>query len=283
MHSDTVTHQTAATSLSSSELIRLWVLQIVLVGCMFFELARGWLFLFDQPRAFGLTLRPLVDAVIARQYGLFSLPVALFYLLLARHPLRFRRLLWVAVGQRVVEALLIMSDPVYAQLPLAQIGLLAAPSLVFGLLIILFYPRTPPQSNPAGRTSPLKRGRGLRRMLVVFGAFQLFWAGASIIFLALGEQLLQYRVNDAFMTRQQGVAVGVIALASLVTATNVRYYRSLSWVLASSQVLGLFNAAYEASVGTIRWDQAALQWVIQLAIIVLFVVLYRRTPNVDQR
>jgi hypothetical protein len=267
---------------------RLTVLRGLLIVVALAEAGRGLLFLWAQPLAFSLTFRPLLDPVIARQYGLFSLPVALFYALLAWRPERYQKLLWVAVAHRMLEVLVVLADPLYRTLPFVQQGLLAAPPLLLGCAFLSLHPRfygsdVPQPHLPAASGKPtLERrkrpGEGLRQLLFVFGGFQLFWVGASIVFLPVGERLLNYQVLDVFMTQQQGVAVFVAGAASFLASTDVRRYRDVVWVLIATQALGMFNAAYEASIGTIPWSAALIQWTIQLAIIGLFVVLYRRTP-----
>lgn len=268
---------------------RLWALRSLLILIALAELGRGLLFLWNQPLAFSLTLRPLLDPIIARQYGLFSLPVALFYALLGWRPEQYRKLIWVAVAHRMLEPAVALADPLYQKLAPVQLFMLIAPSLLLGCALLALHPRwrdigrvkTPAITREAILARRKLPGEGLRQMLFVFGGFQLFWVGASIVFLPLGERLLNYRVIDIFMTQQQGVAVFVAGAASFLASTNVRRYRDIVWVLIATQALGMLNAAYESSVGTIPPSAALVQWTIQIGIISLFVTLYRRTPTVE--
>lgn len=69
------------------------------------------------------------------------------------------------------------------------------------------------------------------------------------------------------MTQQQGVALFVIGLTSLVAGSAVRRYRRFIWVPVSSQVLGIANAVNELRLGTISPTVALIQWAIEATII----------------
>lgn len=273
----TLTHKTTTTRLQSTSLT---FLRWVLILSALFELSRALLLLLAQPYFFQLTLRPLLDPIITRQYGLFSIPAALFYALLVVDPSRYERFIWIAIVQRLLEIFLVVRDPFYTTLPLAQQALVIAPSLLFGVALLLLHPRW----THSGAPTPLIQKEipasalPLRRLMLFFGGFQLFWAGASIIYLQLGAELIDYPITDVFITQQQGVAVFVIAATSLMVATRITYYRNLAWVAILSQGLGVLNAAYESSVGTITLYQAATQWAIQAMIIGLFLYAYSKVP-----
>jgi hypothetical protein len=256
------------------------ILRWVLALSALFEAIRACLLLFAQPYFFELTLRPLLDPIITRQYGLFSIPAALFYALLVINPGRYRRFLWIAILQRLLEIFLVLRDPFYTTLPFTQQALVIAPSVLFLAFLFAFYPRLASANSP---TPLIKRGvpsaaLPLRRLMLFFGSFQLFWAGASIIYLQLGADLIDYPITDVFITQQQGVAVFIIAASSLMVATHVTRYRIFAWVAMMSQGLGVLNSAYESSVGTITLYQAGTQWAIQALIIGAFVYVYSKVP-----
>jgi hypothetical protein len=266
--------------ITRSQSTPLVLLRWVLFLSALFEATRAFLLLFAQPYFFDLTLRPLLDPIITRQYGLFSIPAALFYGLVAGNPVRYSRFLWIAVVQRLLEIFLVLRDPFYTTLPFAQQALVITPSVIFlGLLLVLhtrwttLSTATPIiQKNVPGAALPL------RRLMLFFGGFQLFWAGASIIYLQIGATLIDYPIIDVFITQQQGVAVFIIAATSLLVATHVSRYRHLAWVAIMSQGLGVLNSAYESSVGTITLYQAGTQWAIQALIIAAFAYAYAKVP-----
>lgn len=244
--------------------MRIRITQVVLFLLACGELLRAWLFLAQQPLAYALIDRPLIDPVISRQYGLFLVPVALFYVLLALDPVRHARLIWVAVAQRAVEGLLAINDLATGALS-AQTALvtLAFEVAIIGVLVGLT--RRSGSMWPA--PEPDRRLRLMRRILLGFGYLFLFWSIASIIILQLGSWLLSYPVNDAYTTKQQGVTFLVLSLSSLFAARHVVQYRLFIWVPVASQLCGIFNAVYEAVVGTIPLTGAIIQWSIQAIII----------------
>ena len=258
----------------------LTLLRWVLALSALFEATRAFLLLAAQPYFFELTLRPLLDPIITRQYGLFSIPAALFYGLLVVNPVLYSRFLWIAIGQRVLEIFLVLRDPFYVTLPFAHQALVIAPSVAFLLLLLALHPRWRYRSSPTPliKTDVPAAALPLRRLMLFFGSFQLFWAGASIIYLQLGAELIDYPITDIFITQQQGVAVFIIAATSLMVASHVTRYRTLAWVAITSQGLGVLNSAYESSVGTITLYQAGVQWAIQALIIGAFAYAYYKVP-----
>lgn len=234
------------------------------------EIVRAVLFLAQQPLAYDLLQRPLIDPLISRQYGLFLLPVALLCFIIARNPARYGRLVWVLVAQRAAEIGLAIADWLLGDLPTTPFLVIIVCEVV--LLVALSVLNQ--GNNDTSWVADPERYRGMRRLLMSFGVLFLFWAVASTLIIQLGSWLLSYPLQDAYTTKQQGVAFLVIGLTSWLAAKNVGRYRLLIWVPLSSQILGSFNAAYESYLGTIPLSAAMIQWTIQALIIALFMWLY---------
>ena len=238
----------------------------------FGELIRAFLFLFRQPFVYDLLQLPLIDPLISRQYGLFLLPTALLSFILARDPVRYSLLVWVVIAQRVAEVMLALTDWFLGYLPTRTFGVIMVCEL--SLLVALVYLN--PKGNYTSPAEDFQQYRGMRILLRSFGLLFLFWALASTILLQVGSWLLSYPVLDSYTTKQQGVTFMVLGLTSWLAAKDVGRYRLAIWVPLSSQILGSFNAAYEAFVGTVPLSAALVQWTIQGVLIGLFIWLYPR-------
>jgi len=252
--------------------VRTTLLRLLLLLIGIAELVRALLFLLRQPLAYDLLQLPLIDPLISRQYGLFLLPVALLCCILARDPVRFSRLIWVVVAQRAVEIALACADWFLGDLPTASFRVILVIDVLLLLALIVL-------NRGESHVSPVEerqRYRGMRRLLRSFGVLFLFWAVASTIVLQVGSWLLSYPVQDPYTTKQQGVTFLVLGLTSWLAANDVSRYRLLIWVPLSSQILGIFNSAYESYIGTVPLTGAMVQWTIQAAIIALFIWLYPR-------
>ncbi len=229
------------------------------------ELVLGYLFYFQPHPAFALLGRPLLDPVIARQYGLFLISVALMYGLVSLDPAAYRRLIWIAIAQRSAELAVAVIDWRAGALPSLPFAYLAvAEAVVVGVLALCAFGGERAQTAVAARTAS---DVWLARALNAFGGLQLFWAILSTIFVQLGSRLLGWKLQDAYTTQQQGIALLVIGLTSLLAGSDVRRYRPFIWVPVSSQILGVANAVNELRLGTISPTVALVQWAIQALII----------------
>ncbi len=251
--------------------MRTLMIRVVLLLLAVGESLRAWLFLTQQPLAYEMLGRPLIDPLIARQYGLFLIPVALLYALLAIDPVRYARIVWVGVAQRLVEAGLALNDFVVGAISLQLFLTTIAYTLLIAATLVGLNWRVG-QAWPA--PEPSRRRRAMRTTLRYFGGLFLFWSVASIIILQLGALLLNYPVNDAYTTKQQGVTFLVLSLTSLLAMKHVVQYRLVIWIPIASQICGVFNSAYEVSIGTVSLVVAAVQWGIQAVIISIFLRWY---------
>ncbi|MBC8160157.1 MAG: hypothetical protein H7Z42_02975 [Roseiflexaceae bacterium] len=251
--------------------MRTMTMRVVLILLAAGELLRAWLFLVQQPLAYQLLDRPLIDPLITRQYGLFLIPVALFYAVLASDPVRGARLVWVGVAQRVVEAALALQDFLTGALSLQTFLAIAVSGFVIAATLIGLNWRV---GSTWEAPEPSRRRSAMRRTLLNFGWLFLFWSVASLVILQLGSWLLSYPVNDVYTTKQQGVTFLVLSLTSLLAAKQVVQYRLFIWVPVMSQICGIFNSAYEASIGSVPLTTAIVQWCIQALIIGIFLRWY---------
>lgn len=235
------------------------------------ELFRAVLFLAQHPLPYTLIGRTLIDPVIGRQYGLFLLPVVLLYIFLALDPSRYRWMIWVGVIQRGAEALLALSDWATGAISTATVcGILVIELLFGGVLAAIAW-----RARAAQRVAPPnRRQRGMRRVVLGFGGLFLFWAIASTVLVPVGAWLLNYPINDLYITKQQGIGFLVLSMTSLFVAVNVERYRLFIWVPLSSQLFGVLNSLYEVQVGTIPLTAALIQWSIQAVIIMVFLRFY---------
>ncbi len=200
------------------------------------EFAVGYLFYFRPHLALTVLGRPVLDTVISRQYGLFLASVALMYGIVALNPVDYRRFIWIAVAQRAAELSVAVIDWRAGALPASSFAYLAI--VEAGLAGILVLCASGNESPRTQRCRHTPSDVWLARTLNAFGGLQLFWAVLSTIFVQLGARLLGWKLQDAYMTQQQGVALFVIGLTSLVAGSAVRRYRRFIWVPVSSQVLG---------------------------------------------
>ncbi len=229
------------------------------------ELAFGYLFYFRPHLALTVLARPVLDPVISRQYGLFLASVALMYGIVALNPGDYRRFIWIAVAQRAVELSIAFIDWRAGALPASSFVYLAIVEAgVAGILALCASGNEPPRRQRCRHTPS---DVWLARALNAFGGLQLFWAVLSTIFVQLGARLLGWKLQDAYMTQQQGIALFVIGLTSLVAGSAVRRYRRFLWVPVSSQGLGVANAVNELRLGTISPTVALIQWAIEATII----------------
>ena len=242
------------------------VLAIVAAG----ELLIAAAFFFAPHAAFALLGRPVLDPVVSRQYGLFLCSVALMYALIAADPIAFRRFIWIGVIQRGFELTIALIDWRAGELPTSAFLWLAGIEIVAALALATCA-RPPDRSEDVdglGRDSRESRQHvWLVRALIGFGGLQLFWAFCSTVFVQFGARLLGWKLQDAYTTQQQGIALLIIGLASILTATDVRRYRRFIWVPLSSQMLGIVNAINELRLGSISLTVALIQWAIQAIII----------------
>jgi hypothetical protein len=131
-------------------------------------------------------------------------------------------------------------------------------------------------SRPERAVGGDPRDRGLGRLLRGFGCLEVFWFFASTIFVQLGARLLHWKLQDPYTTQQQGIALLIIGLTSLLAASDVSRYRLFVWVPIASQLIGVANSFNEIRLGSITWGIAAIQWTIELAIVAAFVYFARR-------
>lgn len=255
--------------------MRTIVLKAVLLLLAAGELFRAVLFLAHQPLAYALLGRELIDPVIGRQYGLFLLPVVLLYSFLALDPSRFAWMLWVGVIQRGAEALLAVSDWATGAISTSTVLVILVIEFVFGAVLAAMCWQIRAKRGVLAN----RRRRWMRRVLLGFGGLFLFWAAASTVLVPVGAWLLNYPINDLYITKQQGIGFLVLSMTSLFAAVDVERYRLFIWVPLSSQIFGVLNAIYEVQVGTIPFQAALAQWSIQAIIITLFVSFYPWKPT----
>lgn len=229
------------------------------------EFLVGALFYFRPHLAFALLARPVLDPVIARQYGLFLVSVALMYGIASLKPAAYGRLIWIAIAQRIAEFVIAVIDWRAGALPSSSFTNLALAEA--GLVCVLAFCLTGSESTRTERATRTRSDLWLARTLNAFGGLQLFWFILSTIFVQLGARLLGWKLQDAYTTQQQGIALLVIGLTSLVAGSDVRRYRPFIWVPVSSQILGVANAVNELRLGSISPTVALIQWAIEAFII----------------
>ncbi len=243
------------------------------------ELSIALLFFFKPGIAFSLLGRPVLDPVMSRQYGLFLCSAALMYALVAADPIVFRRFLWIGVIQRGFELAIAAIDWRAGEIATNAFFALAGVEICVAALLALCAGGRVGSAAAAGSRESravLQPSVWLVRALVGFGGLQLFWAFCSTVFVQLGSRLLGWRLQDAYTTQQQGIALLVIGLSSVLAATDVQRYRRFVWVPLSSQILGIVNAMNELRLGSISLTVALIQWAIQSIIIALLVRLSAR-------
>ena len=242
------------------------------------EFAWSVLFYFRPDLALGALGRTVVDPVIARQYPLYLASAAIAYALAARDPHRYRSVVWICVVQRGVEFSAAAIDWRVHAITTSALVLVALIECGVALALIALMRGIDADIAHPGVLDP--RDRGLVRMLRGFGGLQVFWFFASTIFVQFGARLLGWKLQDAYTTQQQGIALLVIGLVSLGAASNVSRYRLFVAVPVASQVIGMINAFNEVRLGSIGWNIAAVQWTIQCAIVGGFVYFMRHRIGV---
>ena len=241
----------------------------------------GWsLAFYLRPEAALATLgRGVIDPVIARQYPLYLAPVALAYALAATNPQRYGGVVWVCVIQRAVEVVVAIVDWRAHAIAAGSLLWLGAIEGVVALALLALRDRS---SEPRPAASD-RRDLGLVRLLRGFGSLEVFWFLASTIFVQLGARLLHWKLQDPYTTQQQGIALLIIGLVSLLAASNVARYRILMWVPVASQLIGIANSFNEIRLGSIGWAGAATQWTIELCIVGAFAYYSRHLWRVPER
>ncbi|MBD5654151.1 MAG: hypothetical protein IAI50_03095, partial [Candidatus Eremiobacteraeota bacterium] len=237
----------------------------VLAAAALVEASVSLAFYFRPEVAFAILGRPLLDAVISRQYGLFLSSVALFYALIATNPAKYRRFIWIGVIQRAVELVVASLDWRAAALSPHAFALVAAGEVAGGAALAFCAFGAEPAPKEA---APKKRADvWLVRALLAFGGLQLFWTLLSTVAVQFGARLLGWKLQDAYTTQQQGIALLVIGLTSVLAASDVKRYRLFVLVAVSSQAFGVINAINEYRLGTIPATVAFIQWAIEASII----------------
>ncbi len=229
------------------------------VGAMEFLFAA--LLYFRPADAFALLGRHLLDPVIGRQYALTLLSVALFYGILATNPSRYRRLIWIGIAQRLAEIVVAVIDWRAGALSTSSFAVLSLIEVAVGVLLTLCTLGEP--ARDVARQPYSRASRRLARALWAFGGLEVFWFLLSTIAVQIGARLLSWKLQDAYTTQQQGIALLVIGLVSLATASDVHRYRTFVYVPVASQAVGIVNAIVELRLGTIPIAVALLQWAIE--------------------
>jgi hypothetical protein len=241
----------------------------------------GWsLAFYLQPGAALATLgRGVIDPVIARQYPLYLASVALAYALAATSPQRYPGIVWVCLIQRSVELVVAIIDWRARAIATGSLVWLCAIEGAVALALLALRDRSPePRPAPSDR-----RDVGLVRLLRGFGGLEVFWFLASTIFVQLGSRLLHWKLQDPYTTQQQGIALLIIGLVSLLVASNVARYRIFLWVPVASQLIGIANSFNEIHLGSIGWGGAATQWAIESCIVGSFAYFSRHLWRVPER
>lgn len=253
--------------------MRIALLRGIVASVALGEFVWSALFYFRPDLALGALGRNVVDPVMARQYPLYLASVALAYAFAAIDPVRYRGIVWACVVARVVETIAALVDwRAHAIGTSAFIGVAALEIAIALALATLL--RAEGSGNV--RVGPRDvRDRGLVRLLRGFGGLEVFWFFASTIFVQLGSRLLGWKLQDPYTTQQQGIALLVIGLVSLICATNVARYRIFALVPIASQLIGIANSFNEIHLGSIGWNVAAVQWTIESTIAGAFVYFMR--------
>jgi hypothetical protein len=241
--------------------MRIAAMRAVLGTIALAELVWSVAFYFRPDLALGVLGRAVIDPVIARQYPVYLVLAALAYALGAIDPARYRGIVWVCLVQRAVEAVVALID-------------WRARAISTPLALVVLSGRD--DSRPERAVGGDPRDRGLGRLLRGFGCLEVFWFFASTIFVQLGARLLHWKLQDPYTTQQQGIALLIIGLTSLLAASDVSRYRLFVWVPIASQLIGVANSFNEIRLGSITWGIAAIQWTIELAIVAAFVYFARR-------
>lgn len=254
--------------------MRVAVLRAMMIAVAGMEGIWGLVFYFHPDSALGAVGRPVLDPVIARQYPLYIASAALAYGIAAISPRRYAGVIWICVSQRAVETVVAAIDWHAHAITASAFVTLAALELFVALVLSIALGTDRAAMPPAEALDP--RDRGLVRMLRAFGGLELFWFLASTIFVQLGSRLLGWRLQDSYTTQQQGIALLIIGLVSILAASDIPRYRVLVAVPVASQLIGIANSFNEIHLGSIGWTVAAVQWTIELTIAFFFAWFSRR-------
>jgi len=254
--------------------MRVAVLRAMMIAVAAMEGIWGLAFYFRPDWALGTLGRLVLDPVMARQYPLYIASAALAYGIAATSPRRYAGVIWICVAQRLVETVVAAIDWHAGAIASSAFVTLAALELfvAFALSLALGTSRA---AMPSAEALDV-RDRGLVRMLRGFGALELFWFLASTIFVQVGSRLLDWKLQDPYTTQQQGIALLIIGLVSILAASDVPRYRILVSVPVASQLIGIANSFNEIHLGSIGWPVAAVQWTIESTIAFAFAWFSRR-------
>jgi len=257
-------------------------LRAILIAVALAECVWGVLVYFAPAMALGTLGRSVLDPVMARQLPLYLASGALAYFLAALDPLRYARILWICVAQQAAEIVFACFDRRSGAITTTAFLWMIASEAAVALVSIVVLRGVAGERRPVVRDS---RMRGLTIALRCFGGLELFWFVASTIFVQVGSRLLHWKLQDPYTTQQQGIALLVIGLVSLLAASDVVRYRVFVCIPIFSQLIGVANAFNEIRLGSITWSIAAVQWTIELSIVFCFVWFSRaflaRTPAVS--
>jgi hypothetical protein len=261
--------------------MRVAVLRAMMIGVAALEAVRAVVFYFYPQAALGALGRLVLDPVIVRQYPLYLTSAVIAYAIAATSPRRYAGVIWICVAQRAIEIVVAVIDlQTHAIASSAFVTLLAVELFVALVLsVALGTDRTPIPSSGALDV----RDRGLVRLLRGFGGLEIFWFLASTIFVQLGSRLLGWKLQDPYTTQQQGIALLIIGLVSLLAASDIARYRVLVAIPVASQLIGIANSFNEIHLGSIGWNVAAIQWTIESAIVFAFLWFSRRSLGVVVR
>jgi hypothetical protein len=254
--------------------MRVAVLRAMMIAVAGIEGIWGLVFYFRPDLAFGALGRPLLDPVIARQYPLYLASAALAYGIAAIAPRRYAGVIWICVAQRLVETVVAAVDRHAGAIAPSAFVTLATLEL-FVAVVLSIALGTDRAAKPSSEALD-PRDRGLVRLLRGFGGLELFWFLASTIFVQFGARLLGWKLQDPFTTQQQGIALLIIGLVSILAASDIPRYRMLVAVPVASQLIGIANSFNEIRLGSIGWNVAAVQWTIELTIAFAFAWFSRR-------
>jgi len=245
------------------------------------EFAWSLLFYLRPDAALAVLGRSVVDPVICRQYPLYLASAALAYALAATNPIRYAGMLRICLIQRAVEVAVAFIDWRDHTIATASFVGLARLEVAVAAAAIVALRATSSGHSVAMRRD--RRDRGLVRLLRGFGALEVFWFLASTIFVQLGSRLLAWKLQDPYTTQQQGIALLIIGLTSLLAASDIARYRIFVWVPVASQLIGVLNSLNEIRLGSIGLSVAATQWAIEFAIAGAFVYFSRHALRATTR
>jgi hypothetical protein len=254
--------------------MRVAVLRAMMIAVAGMEGIWGLAFYFRPDSALGAVGRLVLDPVMTRQYPLYIASAALAYGIAATSPHRYAGVIWICVTQRVVETAVAAIDWHAHAITSSAFVTLAALELFVAFALAIALGTSRGMMPPAEALDV--RDRGLVRMLRGFGGLELFWFLASTIFVQVGSRLLDWKLQDPYTTQQQGIALLIIGLVSILAASDIPRYRVLVAVPVASQLIGIANSFNEIHLGSIGWNVAAVQWTIESTIVFAFAWFSRR-------